>query len=149
MSIDHQVELVPQTQAMSCWAASTAMMLGYRNNQSYPEAAVLEQFREFGTNGADEGECQRLAYTLGFNVLPNQCATPDGWEQMLARGPIMVGTPTHVFVMAGIYGDSTHEGSQFHILDPARGDMWAQYVDVESQYELNPEHGYDTNLFQW
>ncbi|MDX6233921.1 MAG: hypothetical protein QOH68_2998, partial [Nocardioidaceae bacterium] len=28
MAVDHSVQLVPQTQAMSCWAASTAMMLG-------------------------------------------------------------------------------------------------------------------------
>lgn len=149
MSVDHSVQLVPQSQAMSCWAASTAMMIGFRDSQSYPEEAVLEQFREFGANGADEAECQQLAYRLGFNVLPNQCATPEAWEEMLGRGPIMVGSPTHVIVVAGISGDGTPEGTQFHILDPARGDSWGAFMDVESQYELNPAAGYDTNLFQW
>ena len=56
MGSDYFVEHVPQTQQMSCWAASTAMMLGYKNNQSYPESAVLQQFRDFGADGADEGE---------------------------------------------------------------------------------------------
>jgi ABC-type bacteriocin/lantibiotic exporter with double-glycine peptidase domain len=149
MSVDHSVELVMQTQQMSCWAASTAMMLGYKNNQSYPESAVLQQFAEFGADGADEGECKQLAFRLGFNVLPNQCSTPEGWEQLLGGGPIMVGTPSHVFVLAGIYGDGTDAGTQFHVLDPARGDIWPYYADVESQYELNPAAGYDTNLFQW
>jgi hypothetical protein len=52
MGSDYFVEHVPQTQQVSCWAASTAMMLGYKNHQSHPESAVLEQFRDFGVDCA-------------------------------------------------------------------------------------------------
>jgi ABC-type bacteriocin/lantibiotic exporter with double-glycine peptidase domain len=149
MSVDHSVQYVPQTQQMSCWAASTAMMLGWRNNQSYPESAVLEQFREFGVDGANDSECEQLARTLGMNIMVNQCAMPEEWERQLGPGPIMVGSPTHVIVVAGITGDGTPEGSSFHVLDPARGDSWVPFMDVESQYELNPSAGYENNLFQW
>ena len=91
MSSDYFIEHVPQTQQMSCWAASTAMMLGYRDGQSYPESAVLEQFRDFGVDGADENECQQLAFRLGFNVVTNACRTALGWAELLDHGPVMVG----------------------------------------------------------
>jgi ABC-type bacteriocin/lantibiotic exporter with double-glycine peptidase domain len=149
MTVDHSVQYQQQTQAMSCWAASTAMMLGWKNNQSYPESAVLEQFRSFGVDGADDAECEQLARTLGMTILTNQCAMPEEWERQLSSGPIMVGSPTHVIVVAGITGDGTPDGSQFHVLDPARGDSWRGFMEVESAYELNPSAGYNNNLFQW
>ena len=150
MGSDYFVEHVQQTQQMSCWAASTAMMLGYKNNQSYPESAVLEQFRDFGVDGADEGECQQLAYRLGFNVVQNACRNAQGWAQMLERGPVMVGSPTHVIVIAGIDNEGDDSQARLHIHDPAEsGDKWDGYQTVEQQYELNPDAGYDTNLFQW
>jgi ABC-type bacteriocin/lantibiotic exporter with double-glycine peptidase domain len=150
MSTEYSVEFVPQTQAMSCWAASTAMMLGYRNNQSYPESAVLAQFKEFGADGADEGECQQLAYRLGFNIVVNACRNAQGWAQMLERGPVMVGSPTHVIVIAGVNNEDDDSQAQLKILDPAStGEQWGGYQAIEQQYELNPDSGYDSNLFQW
>lgn len=150
MGSDYSVQHVPQTQAMSCWAASTAMMLGYRNNQSYPESEVLQQFKDFGADGADEGECQQLAYRLGFNIVQNACRNAQGWAQMLERGPVMVGSPTHVIVIAGINGEDDDSHAQLKILDPAAsGEQWGGYQAIEQQYELNPDAGYDSNLFQW
>jgi len=150
MSSDYPVQHVPQTQAMSCWAASTAMMLGYRNNQSYPEAAVLQQFRDFGTDGADENESQQLAYRLGFNVVENACRNAQGWADMLSHGPVMVGSPTHVIVIAGVDGEADDSQARLKILDPAQtGEYWGGYQAIEQQYELNPDAGFNTNLFQW
>jgi ABC-type bacteriocin/lantibiotic exporter with double-glycine peptidase domain len=150
MGSDYSVQHVPQTQAMSCWAASTAMMIGYRDNQSYPESAVLQQFKDFGADGADEGECQQLAYRLGFTIVQNACRNAQGWAQMLERGPVMVGSPTHVIVIAGISGEDDDSHAQLKILDPAAsGEQWGGYQAIEQQYELNPDAGYDSNLFQW
>ena len=53
--IDHPVQYVAQSQQMSCWAASAAMMMGKS------EAEILEQFKDFGDDGADEPECRTLA----------------------------------------------------------------------------------------
>lgn len=150
MSSDYFVEHIHQTQAMSCWAASTAMMLGYKNNQSYPESAVLQQFRDFGVDGADEGECQQLAYRLGFTVVENACRNAQGWAQVLDHGPVMVGSPTHVIVVAGVSGEDDDATARLKILDPAsNGEYWGGYQEIEQQYELNPDAGYNTNLFQW
>jgi ABC-type bacteriocin/lantibiotic exporter with double-glycine peptidase domain len=150
MSADYFVSHVPQTQQMSCWAASTAMMIGYRDNQCYPEEAVLQQFAEFGIDGADNEECKKLASVLGLNVLPDQCSTAAAWDQMLQNGPIMVGTPTHVIVVAGVSGEDVDDTAQLKVHDPAQdGEYWGAYQAIEQGYETNPEHGYTVNLFQW
>ncbi|MEO9137942.1 MAG: papain-like cysteine protease family protein, partial [Jatrophihabitans sp.] len=141
MSSDYMVPFVPQTQRMSCWAASTAMMLGYARNQSYPESAVLEEFASFGIDGADNEECKQLAAQLNLYVLPDQCNSPGAWDQMLQRGPVMVGSPTHVIVIGGIK-DEESEFAQLKVYDPAySGEHWGAYQDTETQYEMNPAHG--------
>ena len=150
MGSDYFVQHVPQTQQMSCWAASTAMMIGYHENQSYPESAVLERFRQFGVDGADNEECKTLANQVGLTVLSDACRNAQGWAEVLQRGPVMVGTPNHVLVVAGINGEDDDSSAQLKIVDPAEsGEYWGGYQDIEQQYELNPDAGYTVNLFQW
>ena len=86
--LDHPVTYVAQSQPMSCWAASAAMMM------NTTEAEILEQFADFGDDGANEPECQALAQRLQMNILPEACRNADGWWQILGRGPVMVGIPT-------------------------------------------------------
>jgi ABC-type bacteriocin/lantibiotic exporter with double-glycine peptidase domain len=150
MGSEYFIEHVPQTQAMSCWAASTAMMLGYRRNQSYPESEVLAKFSEFGVDGADNEEWKVLAEQVGLNVLTDACRGAAGWAEILARGPVMVGTPSHVLVVAGIRNEEDDSNAHIKILDPAlSGEYWGGYETIEQQYELNPDAGYTVNLFQW
>ena len=52
--LDHPVTYVAQSQPMSCWAASAAMMTNTN------ESEILQQFAEFGDDGADEPECRSL-----------------------------------------------------------------------------------------
>ena len=79
--IDHPVQYVAQSQPMSCWAASAAMMMGKS------EAEILEQFAAFGDDGADEPECRTLAEKLNMTILPEACRNADGWWQILGRAP--------------------------------------------------------------
>jgi hypothetical protein len=100
-------------------------------------------------DGADNEECKSLASRLGINVLPDACNSPMGWDQILQRGPVMVGTPTHVIVVAGINGEDG-ELAQLKVHDPAQSaEYWGPYQDTERGYELNPDQGYTVNLFQW
>jgi ABC-type bacteriocin/lantibiotic exporter with double-glycine peptidase domain len=148
MAIDYDVHYIPQSQAMSCWAASTAMMLGWRNSQCYSEEAVLEEFRHFGTDGASEAECRELATKLGLVSYDGEgCYIPDGWEQILNRGPAAVDIPGHMIVVAGITGDTTPEGSQMHILDPLRGDGWWTFEQFDTAYGGGA--GFDLGILQW
>lgn len=150
MGYDYFVEHQQQSQDMSCWAASTAMMMGYHRNQSYPESEVLAEFREFGVDGADNEECKTLASRVGLNVLSDACRNAEGWAQVLARGPVMVGTPNHVLVVAGIQNEEDDDNASLKIEDPAQsGEYWGSYRDIEAQYELNVDAGYTVNLFQW
>ena len=71
--LDHAVTYVAQSKPMSCWAASAAMMMGTT------EAEILEQFADFGDDGASEPECQALAARLSMNILPEACRDADGW----------------------------------------------------------------------
>jgi ABC-type bacteriocin/lantibiotic exporter with double-glycine peptidase domain len=134
--IDHGLSYIPQTQEMSCWAASAAMLTGRS------EADILAQFAEFGADGADEPECQTLAQRLGLRIMPEACRATEGWIQLLQGGPLMVGIPGHFIVVSGIYVDD--EGNaQLHVLDPGRGDHWAVLETVESGYEADWDFSYD------
>ncbi len=145
MAYDYTVPYVAQSQQMSCWAASTAMMMSWRTGKSYSEQQILDYFKEFGTDGMDAGECKSLAQRLGMRVLPEACRTPQGWDQELAGGPVMVGIPGHWIVLAGLSGDMTETGTTVHILDPARGEFTSvSYTTLEEQYEMKPDFSCDT-----
>jgi ABC-type bacteriocin/lantibiotic exporter with double-glycine peptidase domain len=145
MTVDYTVPYVQQSQEMSCWAAATAMVMSWKQGQSLPEQAILDQFRQFGTDGMDAAECLQLAQKLGMHVLPEMCRTPQAWDDALAAGPIMVGIPGHWIVLAGISGDMTPAGTTVHILDPARGEMASvPYATLEDQYEMRPDFSCDT-----
>ena len=126
MTVDHTVHHVPQSQRMSCWAACTAMVIGWSRSQSYPEDAVLAEFPEF-IDGIDEEQGRELARRAGLTYIGEATYTPEGWEQILLRGPAIVDVPEHIIVVAGIAGDGTYEGSQVHVHDPARGERWVAF----------------------
>jgi ABC-type bacteriocin/lantibiotic exporter with double-glycine peptidase domain len=143
--MDHGVPHIQQSQDMSCWAASAAMMLSWRFQASYTEQWVLEHFPEFGSDGADVAECLKLSQELGMRQLPEACRTPEGWQQELSSSPIMVGIPGHFIVVDGIRNNS---GTwEMHVLDPAASAHWATYEWVEEQYEL--DHMYANDLMRW
>jgi hypothetical protein len=133
--LDHPVGYVSQTQPKSCWAASAAMMMGTT------EADVLQQFSDFGDDGAGEPECQALAQRLNMNILPEPCHTAEKWWQILGRGPVMVGVPNHFIVVGGIYTDDLGN-TQVHVYDPTRGDYWSMLETVENGYEADWEFSY-------
>ena len=61
---DWPITYIHQSQPMSCWAASAAMITGRT------EADILEEFADFGSDGAQEPECQALAQRLPLNIMP-------------------------------------------------------------------------------
>jgi ABC-type bacteriocin/lantibiotic exporter with double-glycine peptidase domain len=132
----HTVYHVPQSQQMSCWAAAAAMLLGWRDSVCYTDETILEQFPQFGTNGQDEAECRVMVKDLGMFEHPELCRTAEAWVQVLDRGPVMVAIPQHWIVVSGIEGDET-SGYQMYVLDPAGGEAWYTYDEVESAYQLD------------
>jgi len=135
-NIDWGLGYIPQSQPMSCWAASAAMLTGRT------EADILQEFADFGSDGASEPECQALASRLGLRIMPEACRTTEGWVQLLSGGPVMVGIPNHFIVVSGIYVDDAGN-AQVHVLDPAVGDHWDVLETVENGYEADWEFSYD------
>ena len=100
-------------------------------------------YGDMGGDGADVEECLRLALGQGMQIQPEMCRTPEGWEQLLRNGPVMVGVPGHFVVVSSITGDGTPEGSFLYVLDPAAGESWQPFVQVEEAYELDSGAGND------
>ena len=137
-NITHSVNHQQQSRQNSCWAASAAMLTGTT------EAVILDKFADFGDDGADEPECQRLATELNLTVLPEMCRTPEGWLQILERGPVMVGIPGHFIVVSGI--DYNEDTQAYYLLvnDPGNSAPdWRVLETVENGYEEDWNFSYD------
>lgn len=139
-SVDHSVSLVMQATDNTCWAASSAMLLGKG------EADVIGTVGDAGGDGANEPEMQVFTEALGLEIVAPSSMMPEGWAQLLNRGPVMVGIPYHYIVVAGIESDGTYGGTRLHIFDPASGERWADYQVIENQYEIDAAAG--ANLIQ-
>lgn len=123
VSVNNVMSWVGQSDTMSCWAASATMMLGWRDQVCYAnDQDVRQAYGDMGGDGADVEECLRLALGQGMRVEAEMCRTPEGWEQLLQKGPVMVGIPGHFVVVSAIEGDGSEEGptSTCWIRAPAR-----------------------------
>ncbi|MBA2281834.1 MAG: hypothetical protein H0W25_11465 [Acidimicrobiia bacterium] len=140
---EHMVSHVTQSERMSCWAASTAMMYGWQQSQSWPEEQILEQFRHFGYDGTNSNEALELAQAMGMSVVAGACRGLDDWAALIARGPVMVGIPGHWIVVSGMSDDM----NQLYVHDPARGEFWADWTQVEAAYEMAPDFVCDMMQF--
>ena len=137
-NITHSVNHQAQTQTMSCWAASAAMITGKT------EKEILEQFADFGSDGADEPECQRLASELSLTIVSEQCRAGQGWWELVGRGPVMVGIPGHFIVVSGI--DYNEDSQAYYLLvnDPGNSAPdWRVLETVEHGYERDWDFSYD------
>lgn len=131
----YNVPLIPQTTNMSCWAASIAMILGWRDNASYSDALLAANYG--GTNyapmmlsGLDPND-RYILQRNGFTLEAPQCYTLRGVKQLLQHyGPLWVATAApspHIRVVTGI------DGHFVLVNDPAP-------VGSGSSYRVSFEH---------
>jgi len=132
-SVNHQQQSTPNT----CWAASAAMLTGTS------EQKIREQFN-FGDDGADEPECQKLASDLSLTIVPEACRAGEGWWQLLHTGPVMVGIPGHFIVVSGIDYNEDTQAYYLYVNDPLNSSPdWRLLETVENGYEADWRYGYD------
>ncbi len=118
------VQLINQPTGMSCWAASAAMVVGWRDKVSLDPAAIASGAGEWAafTNGLNPADIPTLATAWSLAQEPPQCYTADGLRQLLQTyGPLWVGAAVpglHAIVATGIYGDGTPDGTYVRINDP-------------------------------
>lgn len=128
----HRVSLVSQPTAFSCWAASTAMILGRRTPVTAP-ANMLN------ANGAllndselnDATVSSRFCRNYGLRLHAGHSWTAPGLANIIRRNPVMcnvlfnvqgfssgAGSDSHWVVIAGIRGDAVAANTTLRIYDP-------------------------------
>ena len=139
MDVSNTVSWVGQSAEYSCWAAAGTMMLGWRDNVCYAnDADIRAAYHDMGGDGTDPDEDVRLALGQGMQVEGAACRTPEGWAELLQRGPVMTTIPGHYIVVTAISGDGTADGTSVYVLDPAASKSWWTYADLERLYEADP-----------
>ena len=146
---DHPVHLIPQPDKNACWAASMAMLLAHRRQQSRTPESIIN---EIGGSLASSYGWELLNAArdhYGFRVIdqPSNASiyhAPRQWAEWLnTYGPlwvVIVGAP-HAVVVAGIRGDLDNpKACQVKILNP-----WDTRIAFDSDpVEFRPaNYGYE------
>jgi len=143
MDISYPIQLVPQTNGMSCWAAAAAMIVGWREQISIDPRDIargVNGWESFYNNGLPPDNTSMFS-RWGLQYEHPQSYTIDGFAGLLAIGPLWVATDlqngAHVVVVAGIKGDGTPNGTILEIFDPWEQGMTSyRSSNRGSTYEL-------------
>ncbi len=144
-----EVPSYPQTSPMSCWAASAAMVVGWRDRMSIADAEiarmvpVIDAYRA----GLWPRDRQQLADAWNLVAEPPASYTIDSWVQMLQTyGPLYVDMTWsgpeggHVRVLVGMETDGNPDGSgtTMYMHDPwpeTPGRIKLPFADFLALYE--------------
>jgi N-acetyl-anhydromuramyl-L-alanine amidase AmpD len=127
------VQLVPQPTGMSCWAASAAMIVGWRDKMSIDPSEIASGAGQWAAfkDGLNPADVPSLAQAWGLVMEPPQSYTIEGFRQLLENdGPLWVGEAVpglHAIVVHGIYGDGTPDGTSVRIKDPWEPGVGSEY----------------------
>lgn len=131
----HHVPLVPQPTATTCWAASTAMLLGHVTPVKLPVSLqnLLNTAGELLNDSQLDNPTHMTAYCNYFNLKlhPSQSYIPDALHDLLKYKPVMCnllwnsktytegkGSSSHLIVITGIRGNGEAAGTTLRINDP-------------------------------
>ncbi len=105
------VPLTNQMTNMSCWAASAAMVVGWRDRVCIDPAAIAAGTGTWAAyaNGLAPSDIPTLASAWGLTAEPPQCYGVDALRDLVqTKGPLWVAAAVpglHAIVVTGIYGD--------------------------------------------
>lgn len=126
----YDVPLIPQMSNMSCWAASIAMILGWKKKMSIPDEIIArnpggKSYMTSYSKGLDPND-KYILRANGFEIDAPQCYTLSSINNLLVRkGPLWVATwapGPHIRVVAGISGNT------LFINDPAPVGSGSRYT---------------------
>ncbi len=118
------VPLINQLSNMSCWAASAAMIVGWRDHLTIDRDAINSGTNQWSAyvTGLQPGDVPTLANIWNLTIEPPQSYTIDGLQALLQNhGPLWVGAATpnlHVIVVTGMYSDGSADNTFVRINDP-------------------------------
>lgn len=145
---------IRQPTSNSCWATSTAIMVGWRDGQSVPIETVMSNLGQVWLDRFNANqplwETDKAAFLAasGLQAEPPMSYSIDGWVQLLrVYGPLFVTTSEiaghpmwmHVRVMVGITTDGSVEGTTLQIVDPGPGSEYSEKLtDFQRKFEAEP-----------
>jgi ABC-type bacteriocin/lantibiotic exporter with double-glycine peptidase domain len=154
MNTDYPLDYIHQSTNNTCWAASTAMMMGLASDMDVVKQMQADYPDSVWDNGATQFELGQVAAYYGLTQVYPVCQGPDGWEGWLIdNGPMLIQVPGnkyHSIVVAGIRGGDT--GTQcapveVHVYDPWNGDLWVEFEDFNTRYEMAGA-GWTNNVYK-
>lgn len=143
MAVDYSLSYIQQSTTNTCWAASTAMMVGYSSDMDVVTEMRAAYPDSVWDDGATEIELGQVAAAYNLSQIYTVCQGADGWEQWLnENGPMLIQVPGnshHSIVVAGIRGGDTEdrcEPVEVHVYDPWNGDLWIDFDRFNTDYEF-------------
>ncbi|MBC7234271.1 MAG: hypothetical protein H5T69_00400 [Chloroflexi bacterium] len=158
--VHYNVPLIPQTSNMSCWAASAAMLVSWRDSISISDqiiASGIGYWSEY-LHGLDPEDIFVFA-SWGLVEEEPQTFTIQAFADLLDQyGPLWTagdtGAGAHVRVVTGISGDGTPDGTFLSINDPApvgRGseviESYAQFLGIQERLATQELPRYSRPLY--
>jgi ABC-type bacteriocin/lantibiotic exporter with double-glycine peptidase domain len=143
--VDYSVHYLPQSRSDLCWAASTAMLVNYRDGTSKSDQDIAAEAGVAHEAGVSEIELEQVATIFKLSQVYPACSDITGWEQSLSEsGPVICavsgGNSTeHIIVVAGADPSQTEQGS-IHVLDPWDGEGWLPLPDFQSKFDAAGQH---------
>lgn len=140
----------PQSTNASCWAASAAMVVGWRDGRTVSDSEIADKVPVIDAYRTGLWPSDRRALADAWNLVaePPACYTIDAWRDMLERyGPIYVdmtwdtaGNGGHVRVLVGMESDGAPDGSDTTMFmhDPwpgTPGRIRVSFADFIALYE--------------
>jgi Papain-like cysteine protease AvrRpt2 len=116
--------LTNQATNMSCWAASAAMVVSWRDRVCIDPAAIAAGTGDQAAyaNGLNPADVPALATAWGLTMEPPQCYTIEGLRDLVqSKGPLWVAAAVpglHAIVVTGIYSDGSDDKTFVRISDP-------------------------------
>ena len=144
ISVSYDVPLIPQPTAVSCWAASLAMVVGFRDQTSLTPQSIAAAANMDCDTGYGWEAIKNAVSAWNLTTEGPACALPEQWATWLQNhGPIWiveVGNPNHAVVVVGIQGDGTPDGTTVTLDNPWPPNQGVietkSYTDFESDFEL-------------
>lgn len=118
------VEVVPQTNDFTCWAAAAAMLVGWRDRISIDPAQIAAGAGPWAkyTAGLRLTDIARFADAWVLEAEHPQSYSIDSFRELVeSRGPLWVAALVpglHAIVVTGIYGNGSPDGTYVRINDP-------------------------------